>query len=75
MKEPVNVVRIENNCLSENKLFTGKNAVKKAQKFFIKCLENLGFEDGDSVIDAALDNGYYEAPLYTICISEPEVIK
>lgn len=74
--EPINVIIIRAGVVFENKLFTGKSAVIKAEKCFKQYVTNIiGAKVLKEIMNAALDDGYYEGPEVSVCISEPEVIK
>lgn len=73
--EPVSIICTNEGCVCENKLFTGKNAVQKAQKLFSKKMKEIDSSVKRSDIDIALDEGHYDYNGMAVFISEPEVIK
>jgi len=73
----ISVILIKDGVIYQNKLFTGKSAVAKAEKHFRECVEMIigSKVTEEDIIDMALDDGYYEGPECCVCISTPEVIK
>ena len=71
----VNVIVIKNGVVFENKLFTGKSAVAKAEEMYLEFVKEINPELGIGIIEDTLIDGYYEGPECCVCISWPEVIK
>jgi hypothetical protein len=77
MVGPINVINVDSDgVLCANKLFTGKDAVKKAEDYFTKQIRTLVvYKVSDDSINVALDDGYYTHNGCNVFISWPEVIK
>lgn len=74
----VNVITTDNEgCVSENKLFTGKNANEKAEAYFTKNIKKLRAEAkvDKELVTYCLEEGWHSYNGTTICLSHPEVVK
>jgi hypothetical protein len=73
-KQPVSVICTDNDgCVCEHKLFTGKNNVKRAERFFIKRAKELNLDFDKAHQQDALDEGWYKHNGMHVCIGEPEI--
>lgn len=71
----VNIIEIQEGVVRQNLLFTGKDAVKKAEAAFAKLAkENFGKLTKAELSDA-LDDGYVQRNDWSVCITHPDVRK
>jgi hypothetical protein len=72
----VNIICIdEEGIVNENKLYTGKKAVMKAELQFTKRLRELNVDIEKDLIEEAITEGWYKYNNCTVFLSHPEVKK